>query len=294
MAVSASQWEKANKVLIEKEPPQKDKRRKNQHQMLFKGLLKCDHCGKHLVPKPAGKKDKDGNPYLYYTCGDINKHGRKNGCVLRSLPARAFEEFVLNLLSELGKHPEIVKATAESAKKDHMKAIKPFETKLRKVVKELKEVSSEVASLVEMAKRAEMKNLAGDFMEEADKLGARKSDLQMERQKLQMEIDYRRNLVTDEKIICEKLNDFTALFDEMTFEERAELMSLILKEIRVSRFDPDNDPHPCDSDAFVTKMRTSWFRVDLRLFSNSLNINEMPQKQKTAMEVRIKRTNGNP
>lgn len=293
--VSTSLWKKANKALIDKQPPQKkDGRRTNHHEMLFKGLLRCGHCGKHLVPKPAGKKDASGNPYLYYTCGDVNKHGKQNGCVLRSLPARAFEDFILKLIGELGKHPEIVKATAEASKKDHLKAIKPFEAKLRKVAKELKEVSGEVASLVEMAKRPEMKNLASDFMEEADKLGARKSDLQMERQKLQMEIDYRRNLVTDEKIICEKLNDFTALFGEMTFEERAELMSLILKEIRVSRFDPDKDPHPCNSDAFVTKMRTSWFRVDLRLFSNTLKIKEMLQKPETAMEVRNKQTNGNP
>ncbi len=66
-----------------------------------------------------------------------------------------------------------------------------------------------------MAKRPEMKDLSSDFMEEANSLGKRKGDLQIERQKLQMEIDYRRNLVTDEKIICDKLTDFTGLFEEL-------------------------------------------------------------------------------
>jgi hypothetical protein len=46
-------------------------------------------------------------------------------------------------------------------------------------------------------------------MEVANSLGKRKGDLQIERQKLQMEIDYRRNLVTDEKIFCDELTDFT-------------------------------------------------------------------------------------
>lgn len=290
--VTKDAWDKANKRLVEKKAPQSATRRMNRHEMLLKGLLKCDHCGKHLIPKPAGKKDKDGNPYLYYVCGDINKHGKDTACPLRNIPARAFEEFVLKLLSELGKHPEIVRSTAESARKDHLKAVKPFEAKLKTTVKELADVSSEVARLIDMAKRPEMKDLSSDFMEEANALGKRKSDLQVERQKLQMEIDYRRNLVTDEAIICEKLADFTSLFGELTFEEQSELISLILKEIRVSRFDPKKDKHPCNDEVFVTQMRTSWYRVDLRLFSNSLSIKDMLGKNEPVSRVRNTGKNG--
>jgi len=231
-----------------------------------KGILRCDHCNRFLVPKPAGKKDKDGNPYLYYTCGDLNKHGKKTDCVLRNIPARAFEDFIIKLLAELGKHPDVVKATAEAAKREHQEAVKPFEAKLRKVAKELDEASKEVASLIDMAMRPEMKNLSGEFMAEADALGKRKSDLQVERQKLQMEIDYRRSLVVDETILCKNLTEFAALFEKLTFEERAELVSLLFKEIRVSRFDPEKDEHSCDPDVFVTKMRASWYRVDFRMF----------------------------
>lgn len=115
----------------------------------------------------------------------------------------------------------------------------------------------------------------GWLMAEADSLGKRKSDLQVERQKLQMEIDYRHSLVVDENIICENLTEFTSLFDKLTFEERTELISLLFKEIRVSRFDPEKDELPCDPEAFVTKMRTAWYRVDLRMFSKSFNVKDM-------------------
>lgn len=204
--------------------------------------------------------------HIYYTCGDLNKHGKKTDCVLRNIPARAFEDFIIKLLAELGKHPDVVKATAEAAKREHQEAVKPFEAKLRKVAKELDEASKEVASLIDMAMRPEMKNLSGEFMAEADALGKRKSDLQVERQKLQMEIDYRRSLVVDETILCKNLTEFAALFEKLTFEERAELVSLLFKEIRVSRFDPEKDEHSCDPDVFVTKMRASWYRVDFRMF----------------------------
>ena len=290
--IDAKLWEKANKALMEKKPAQTSTRRSNRHEMLLKGILTCGHCGKQLIPKPAGKKDANGNPYLYYTCGDINKHGKSAQCELRNIPARAFEEFIIKLLSELGKHPDVVRATAEAAKSEHLEAVKPFEAKLRKAVKELDEVSKEVASLIEMAKRPEMKNLSSEFMAEADSLGKRKSDLQVERQKLQMEIDYRHSLVVDETLICENLTEFTSLFDKLTFEEQSELMSLLFKEIRVSRFDPEKDKTPCDPEVFVTKMRTSWYRVDLRMFSKSFNIKDMLGNGELEPEVRNKGKGG--
>ena len=290
--IDASLWEKSNKALMEKNPVQSATRQRNRHEMLLKGILRCDHCNKHLVPKPAGKKDSDGNPYLYYTCGDINKHGKKNACELRNIPARAFEEFIIKLLSELGQHPDVIKATAEAAQSEHLEAVKPFEAKLRQAVKELDEVSKEVASLIDMAKRPEMKNLSGEFMAEADSLGKRKSELQVERQKLQMEIDYRRALVVDENLICKNLTEFTSLFDQLTFEERSELMNLLFREIRVSRFDPEKDAQPCDPEVFVTKMRTAWYKVDFRMFSKSFNMKDLMGNGKSEPEVRNKSKSG--
>ena len=78
----------------------------------------------------------------------------------------------------------------------------------------------------------------------------------------------------------------------MTFEEQSELMSLLFKEIRVSRFDPEKDDHPCDPEVFVTKMRTSWYRVDLRMFSKSFNIKDMLGNGELEPEVRNKRESG--
>ncbi len=289
-------WKAANKVLTAgvKLPDNADAnlRQRNRHQMLLKGILRCGHCGKHLIPKPAGKKDKDGNPYLYYVCGDLNKHGKSDGCVLRNLPARGFEEYLIQLMGELGKHPEIIRATTEASRKDYEEAAKPFERKLREVEKDLDSVSEEVARLIGMAKRPELKGLSNEFIEEANAAGKRKAELQDEREKLKMEIDYRRNLVTDEEIICGKLLEFTSLFEELTFEEQAELIGLLFKDIRVTRFDPEKDELPCEKEAFVTQMRTSWYRVDLRMFSNRLSISEMLGKPDSLPGVRNKAMDG--
>lgn len=290
-------WKAANKVLTAgvKLPAGDTKmRQRNRHQMLLKGILRCGHCGKHLIPKPAGKKDKDGNPYVYYVCGDLNRHGKTAACELRNLPGRAFEDFILKLMGELGRHPEIIRATTESARKEQEQASKPFERKLREIEKELAAVSEEVSRLIGLAKRPELKNLSADFIQEANVAGKRKSELQDERQKLRMEIDHRRNLVTDEGIICEKLTEFSALFEELTFEEQSELMGLLVKDIQVSRFDPEKDELPCEKEAFATQIRTAWYRVDLRMFSNHLSIREMLKNSGEAPGVRSNDKSGGP
>lgn len=69
-------------------------------------------------------------------------------------------------------------------------------------------------------------------------------------------------------------------------------MSLLFKEICVSRFDPDKDDHPYDPEVLVIKMRTSWYRVDLRIFSKPFKIKDLLGNGKPEPEVRNKRESG--
>ncbi|MBK6664293.1 MAG: recombinase zinc beta ribbon domain-containing protein [Thermoflexaceae bacterium] len=48
---------------------------KDDHVHLLKGLIKCGVCGTTMTPYPAGKKDKAGNPYLYYSCTSVTQDG---------------------------------------------------------------------------------------------------------------------------------------------------------------------------------------------------------------------------
>ena len=100
------------------------------------------------------------------------------------------------------------------------------------------------------------------------------------------------SIVVDETLICENLTEFTSLFDRLTFKQQAVLMSLLFKEIRVSRFDPDKDDHPYDPEVFVIKMPTSWYHVDLRLFYKSFNIKDLLGDGEPEPKIRNKRESG--
>ena len=87
--VSDKLWQEANDALSGKARPGGNPKdsvsNRNAHQTLLKGLIRCGICGHRLTPKPGGKKDKDGSPYLYYTCNDVSKDGKAAACTLRSV-----------------------------------------------------------------------------------------------------------------------------------------------------------------------------------------------------------------
>ena len=76
--------------------------------------------------------------------------------------------------------------------------------------------------------------------------------------------------MVEEGHIANALLEFKKVFDTLMFEKQKELVALLIREIRVSRFDPDKDDSPADPDVFKEKMRTSWYRVSFQFYINPL------------------------
>ena len=85
-----------------------------------------------------------------------------------------------------------------------------------------------------------------------------------------MDIRRKEHLVVEEGHIANALLEFKKVFDTLMFEKQKELVALLIREIRVSRFDPDNDDSPADPDVFKVKMRTSWYCVSFQFYLNPL------------------------
>ena len=128
--VSPHLWREANDAIEPKEKEGPIFLHRDTHIHLLKGLLKCGHCGMSLTPKPAGKKDPHGNPYLYYTCTNVSKEGGEAPCLVRNIPVRPFEELIIRYIGEIGKHPDIIKAAVLDANATKNKGIKPLKAKL--------------------------------------------------------------------------------------------------------------------------------------------------------------------
>lgn len=267
--VSKELWQTANDALV----PKSESRRiyqRDKHVHLLKGLLKCGHCGLSLTPHPAGKKDQYGNPYLYYTCTNVYKEGSEAACLVRNIPVRAFEDLIIQYIGQIGKHPDLIDAAIRSANEAKNKSIKPLKSKLAELDRRYTELSDAVRTYVEAAKKRGVKNIGDEFIQEAEKLAREKREVELEREKLKIDIQYKEKVVTDAQIIADSMKQFEKAIRKLSFDEQKELIRLVVKEITVNHFDPEKDKSPSGVGILKAKIRTKWYLVNITLYANDL------------------------
>jgi ribosomal protein S26 len=78
---------------------------RNKHEYLLRGLVRCVHCGSVMTNYHSNGRGKV--QYAYYRCVSVDKFGT-TACKVRSVKARVLEEAIVERLSFLGEHPQIV------------------------------------------------------------------------------------------------------------------------------------------------------------------------------------------
>jgi hypothetical protein len=87
---------------------------------------------------------------------------------------------------------------------------------------------------------------------------------------MKLEIRARESAVADEEHVAEALGNFSKLFEVMSFDERRELMGLLIKNVSVSRFNPETDRFTCDKSVFQNQPSTKWYRLDFDFHIRSM------------------------
>ena len=269
--VSAKLWQEANDALSGKS--QKRVRAvldRNTHQTLLKGLIHCGVCGHRLTPKPGGKKDKDGNPYLYYTCNNVSKDGKASTCSVRNVPARAMDDFVLQIVGEIGRHPDVIKAAVSSSNDEKNKSLRPLKSKLAQLQRRHTEINEELQRYVNLARKTNSTHFGAEVLVAGEDLAKQKHEMEREIEKVKIDVGYRERVVTNEKVIAEALLHFEKTVKALPIDEQCELLRLILRQIRINRIDPKKDPISSNPHTWSTQIRTQWYAVNLSLYANDL------------------------
>ncbi len=268
-------WKSANLALVQNGSESRPHDDRNKYQLLLKGRLHCGHCGNLMTPKPSGKKDPTGNPYVYYSCGDVTKDGSASPCELRNISSKPFEEFVINVLTEFGKHPKAIAETVAQSKAEGKKSLRPSKAKAAELEKRYVDCCEELKRCVQFAAKHGAQKLGSAFEEEAEALAAQKEQLELEREIVKMNILRREQLIVQDEQISSALLEFGNVFDALRFQEQRDLFRLLVGKITLSRFDPETEKCECDPSVFKMKLRTSWYRVAFQLHLNPL-IEGMP------------------
>ena len=260
--VSTQTWEKANRLM--KPVTRRTQLTKDNHIHLLKGLLKCGQCGTVLTPYPAGKKDRNGVPYLYYACGRVVDYGKDSDCKVRMIPAREFENAIKKCLSDLGNNKSLIESTIKNSTKFTKKKLKPKQEEKTKIEQLFGKTTAEINRLVNIMKSKDL--VSKEITEEYKKLLAEQKSQQSDIEKLSIDIERCTQDVLDAEMIKKTLLAFDKVVNALPIEDQKDLFNLLIREIIVHSFDPQNEKAPKGLGAFVTKIRTKWYRIKLDLY----------------------------
>lgn len=267
--VSKKIWEQANRAICKaerKETKEVAKRENftNKAEALLKGILFCGHCGLSMSPKAGGKKTADGDTRPYYTCQSVVQYGAASDCQLRNIAATGFDTFIVRLIGEFGKNPTLIKKTVQASQKNRGKSVRPLKSKLAKLKAEFREVTGEINRCLKLARSKDSGSFTNELMTEANSLSERKRTLQREIDSLKAEIDYLQQSASDENLIAEAFCHFEQACQHLSFEERAEVIRLLLQAIKIKRIDPSPDELECFNLGSDIPESVQWYRMNLR------------------------------
>ena len=263
--VSEEVWEDANTTLAKYKPRRKlvGLMPKDDYVHLLKGLIKCGDCASTMTPYPAGKKDKRGRPYLYYTCTKVVEHGQDSKCRVRSLPARKFEHVIKEALSDIGKKRAVLEECVRQADLEAGTSLAPLCEKRDQYNTQLAVLTREIKRLIGIFKSQD--GVPEDLKQECLELDRQKQHVKTELEKLEIEINWRKQRVVDLDIIQRSLQDFSRLIEVLALEDQKELMQLLIEEIVVSPYDPERQKPPSEEGALTTQIRTKHYKVNIKL-----------------------------
>lgn len=240
----------------------------DKHGHLLKGVLVCGHCGSSLTPHPAGKRDADGRPYLYYACTNVAKHGVKSDCGVRSIPAKKIEELVVSLLGELGKHPETIEKTVGVLRRAAQKEILPLKAEIERHSKQIRAFQDREDRLAKLAANSEAGDFGAKLLSEGREISESRKLVEQTRANLQVQVSMKEVGLIDAQSIAQQLLAFHSLMGEMSSDDQKELVRLLLKEIRVNRFAPEKQGAELGEGQIPLKIRTQWFLINITFFAN--------------------------
>jgi len=132
-----------------------------------------------------------------------------------------------------------------------------------KLTGELSRVTRSTKRLVEVFTQSD--RVPADLKGECLELDERKQRVQAELEKVQIEISRTAQRALDLGIIQRSLQDFAQLVAALPVEEQKELMQLLIDQVVVSPWDPENEETPSEEGVFTARIRTKHYKVNLRM-----------------------------
>ncbi len=199
------------------------------HTFLLKGLVRCAACQTTMTPCSALPRKQER--FYYYKCLSVIKQN-KSACQVRSVSAKALEEFVIKRLRQLSENQTIVDRIVNQAQcaTNGELPIKNEEKKLLSA--ELGKIELEAKNLVSvLAEEGPQSRRRAFISERLDELETRREELRSKLLLLNAELQHLEMRQLDPEVIRKSLGNFLLMFAKIPDQEKAELAGILMREI---------------------------------------------------------------
>ena len=226
-------WEKANAAVVKTvRSAQVLKLDQDRQFHLLKGLVHCGCCNRALVPHASGNRDESGRFYRYYYCIHLVKERTDSRCTVRRIAAGSLESAVVQFLSELGRHPDVIGAAVGSSQTRRRTRQEELKKELVKLDRELSETNKNIRNCVE-AITAGGKRIAEELADQVAALKDRKQEQTVQRERLSQELAGCEGEILGEDRVVHAVGRFGEILQGLSPEEQKTLVALFVERIVV-------------------------------------------------------------
>lgn len=226
-------WEQANAAVRETRPRPEVRADENMHQYLLKGICRCGHCGRALVPKTCGLSNNAGKRYRYYNCGTIMRHGRSVCCPVGRLSADALDGAVVAFLSQVCKQPSLVARVLDATRSRTKADRHVLRNELDALEKQRAKTRDELGRCVDAVVKGQTGALGPELMQRAESLRAEQDRLLVQIERKRQELAACEAASFDAQRVQTSLERLGTILPKLTSDERIELVRLFLDRVEV-------------------------------------------------------------
>lgn len=199
------------------------------HEYLLGGLVRCACCQSMMTPSHSRPRKADR--FFYYRCESVIKMDRSS-CKVRSVPARALEEFVLKRIELLSENKELVETIVKRGREFTGQQLPQKRDEKSRLSAALGKAEAESKNLVEVLAKEGTKSKRYDVLIAAlDEITARQEDLGAKLMALESEIQELEKRNIDAEVLRRNLGNFLKIFQKLNHEEQKELLRLLIQEV---------------------------------------------------------------
>ena len=202
--------------------------RQDGHKFLLKGLVKCGSCRSAMIPSFSVSKGKE---YYYYRC-KTDEDSSKESCPTGSVNARELESLVADELKFLSKEPKIIEGVVENATKEQREKVKEILMKKKILQEQLTKVDKKAKNFLEILGTEGKKEKGLTYiLKELKGLEEQEKELRKEIDYIDFEANNYESKIVNADLIRENLKVFKDIYDQLTLDEKYDLVHLLVKSI---------------------------------------------------------------